>query len=99
MNVRYLEVAMTALCRKPSFTLVNCLPESGTSRQEDDLFPVPRFIASGAPKRNLANGGYVPGAECQEGRCNLPVVGQTGHRPQAIRAAAMWQLTTIDKEC
>jgi len=61
----------------------------GTFHQHlDDRFEVPWL-----------GGHFVPGAECQDGRCNLPVVGQTGHRPQAIRAAAIWQLTAIDKEC
>jgi hypothetical protein len=31
--------------------LVNYLPESRTSSQQDNLLPVPRFISSGAPSR------------------------------------------------
>jgi hypothetical protein len=32
----------------PSAILVDCLPESGTSRRQDDLLPVSGFIAPGA---------------------------------------------------
>lgn len=50
---KYGAPGLYASFRERYFALANCLPEYGQSKQCDFSFPVPRFIAPGAPNSDL----------------------------------------------